>query len=216
MDCAPSRSTRLLLFVVLLTTLGPGAALAQPATFADVPPEHWAFSYVEALVDAGLTSGCAPGLYCPDQAVTRQEAAVFLVRATKGADFVPTELPFSIGDMNPQDWAYRWGQHAIDGSLVELCGVELVLFCPEAIVTRGDMAVYLLNAKYDGQPPLPQVSTARFEDVPVNAFIAPWVELLATDGITAGCTPTLFCPNAAVTRAEMAAFLVQAFNLPVP
>jgi S-layer homology domain len=60
------------------------------------------------------------------------------------------------------------------------------------------------------------VSTARFEDVPVDAFLAPWVELLATDGITAGCTPTLFCPNDPVTRAEMAAFLVQAFNLPVP
>lgn len=222
MDYAPSRSTHLLLFVVLLSTLGLGAALAQPAaTFADVPPEHWAFSYVEALVDAGFTTGCAPGLYCPDRPVTRAETAVFLVRALKGADFEPPLLPYSIGDMSHHDWAFRWAQHALFNTpnyLMEPCSVELVFFCPEDPMTRAEMALSLLWTKYNNEEavPLPTVTVARFEDVPVNSFLAPWVELLATDGITAGCTPTLFCPNDPVTRAEMAAFLVQAFDLGNP
>ena len=36
------------------------------------------------------------------------------------------------------------------------------------------------------------------------------IETLRSHGITAGCTTTTFCPNRAVTRAEMAAFLVRA------
>jgi S-layer homology domain len=51
------------------------------ATFADVPPSHFAFRYVEALSRAGITGGCAPTQYCPDAAVSRAQMAVFLVVA---------------------------------------------------------------------------------------------------------------------------------------
>lgn len=48
------------------------------ATFSDVPTSAPQFRFVEALVAAGITSGCAPGLYCPDAALTRGQMAVFL------------------------------------------------------------------------------------------------------------------------------------------
>jgi hypothetical protein len=51
------------------------------ATFTDVPPGHTHFQGVEALVAAGITLGCAPGLYCPDNPVTRAQMATFLARA---------------------------------------------------------------------------------------------------------------------------------------
>ena len=37
-------------------------------------------------------------------------------------------------------------------------------------------------------------------------------------GITTGCstTPMKFCPNANVTRQEMAVFIVRAFHIPLP
>jgi S-layer homology domain len=219
---APSRSRQLLLSVVLLSTLGAGAALAQPATFSDVPEGHWAFPYVEALAAAGFTTGCAPGLYCPDQVVLRQEVAVFLVRATKGPDFVPTPLYFGIGDMSYKHWAVSWVEHSLytgdpeSTYLMLPCSTELLFFCPEDPMTRAEMAEHLLLAKYRKDLFVPAVTTSRFEDVPVDSWQAPWVELLATDGITAGCTPTRFCPNDLVTRAEMAVFLVRTFNLPIP
>ena len=40
------------------------------------------------------------------------------------------------------------------------------------------------------------------------------IEWLYTAGITGGCAPTLFCPNAQVTRAQMAMFLDRALDLP--
>src|ERR1700674_275279 len=53
------------------------------ATFSDVPTTHPFFQYVEALVSAGVTAGCAasPPQYCPDAPLTRGQMAVFLSRA---------------------------------------------------------------------------------------------------------------------------------------
>ena len=53
------------------------------ATFGDVPTNHSFFPFIEALVKAGITSGCLAGNppnYCPDTAVTRGQMAVFLSR----------------------------------------------------------------------------------------------------------------------------------------
>jgi hypothetical protein len=36
---------------------------------------------------------------------------------------------------------------------------------------------------------------------------------MAVLGITAGCTPTLYCPTAPVTREQMSVFLTRAFQL---
>jgi S-layer homology domain len=53
------------------------------ATFNDVPTSDPAFQYIEALVAAGITSGCntAPPQFCPDATLTRRQMAVFLSKA---------------------------------------------------------------------------------------------------------------------------------------
>ena len=48
------------------------------ATFADVPVGHPFHRFIEALVAAGITGGCGGGNYCPNDAVTRGQMAVFL------------------------------------------------------------------------------------------------------------------------------------------
>jgi hypothetical protein len=51
------------------------------ATFNDVPSDHWAFPFVEALAASGITGGCGGGDYCPDSYVTRAQMAVYLAAA---------------------------------------------------------------------------------------------------------------------------------------
>jgi len=59
--------------------VSPGPATA---TFpSDVPVAHPFFKFVEAMAAAGITGGCAPNSFCPDQAVTRGQLAVFLSTA---------------------------------------------------------------------------------------------------------------------------------------
>ncbi len=54
-----------------------------------------------------------------------------------------------------------------------------------------------------------------FTDVPASQSFAKWIEQLAREGITGGCGATTYCPDATVTRGQMAVFLIRAFNLPM-
>lgn len=63
----------------------------------------------------------------------------------------------------------------------------------------------------------PAPLTATFSDVPTDFLFFRAIEALGASGITSGCaTPGQFCPNANVTRGEIAAFLAKALGLNFP
>ncbi len=83
-------------------------------------------------------------------------------------------------------------------------------FCPDAHVTRGQMAAFL-----DRALDLPAAGN-HFVDDNGSTFES-HIDALAASGITRGCNPPTndrFCPEAHVTRGQMAAFLVRAYGLP--
>ena len=53
----------------------------QQQVFTDVPPASMQFPFVQKLFELGITSGCTPTLFCVNNTLTRQEMAVFIVRA---------------------------------------------------------------------------------------------------------------------------------------
>jgi hypothetical protein len=61
--------------------LGVSPAPATATFPSDVPTNHPFFRFVEAMAASGITGGCGPGRFCPDQAVTRGQMAVFLATA---------------------------------------------------------------------------------------------------------------------------------------
>jgi hypothetical protein len=63
--------------------------------------------------------------------------------------------------------------------------------------------------------PAPAVATFP-NDTPTTHPYFRFIEALAASGITAGCAPQSFCPNAAITRGEMAVFLAAALGLHWP
>jgi hypothetical protein len=86
-------------------------------------------------------------------------------------------------------------------------------YCANRNVTRAEMAVFLLRA-IEGSEYTPPVATGTvFNDVPATYWGAPWIEELSRRSITGGCGNANYCPNRQVIRAEMAVFLVRAFNL---
>ena len=62
----------------------------------------------------------------------------------------------------------------------------------------------------------PAPATATFTDVPVGSAQHRFVEALAAAGITGGCGAGLYCPDAPVTRGQMAVFLAVALGLHFP
>jgi len=185
------------------------------ATFADVPTSYWAWQYIERLYSAGVTSGCSitPLNYCPDNSVTRAEMAVFLLKGIHGSSFVPPVVGPStgFGDVAIDYWAAAWiKQLAVEGIT---SGCSNGNYCPTETVTRAQMAVFLLKAEH-GSTYNPPAATGIFTDVPIGYWADKWIEQLSAEGVTSGCGTGLYCPDADVTRAQMAVFLVKTFNLP--
>jgi len=83
-------------------------------------------------------------------------------------------------------------------------------FCPNASVTRAQMATFLVRALN-----LPVTSADYFKDDEGNIHEVA-INALRRANITSGCNSTgdRFCPDEPVTREQMAAFLVRAFHLP--
>ena len=190
--------------------------LNDAPTFADVPANYWAYNYIERLYSAGVTGGCSaiPLNYCPDSTVTRAQMAVFLLRGKYGSDYTPPVVGASTGfsDVPLDYWAAAWIKQLAAESITSGCGVGT--YCPEAVVTRAQMAVFLLKASKFGVVDTPPAAVGVFSDVPTDYWAAAWIEQLAADGVTSGCGGGNYCPDAGVTRAQMAIFLIKTYSLP--
>ncbi len=201
-------------------TAGDAYTIIDTPIFADVPTDHWAILWIERLYDAGITKGCQsdPLSYCPEQAVTRGEMAVFLLRGIYGGDHLPTLGTGTVFVDVVFDHPFvNWIEQLYDEGITIGCQQldDKLYFCPADPVSRAEMAIFLLRAKYGGayQPPA-LTDGSGFSDVPADHFAAAWIKQLAEDGITTGCGGGQFCPNQSVTRAEMAVFLVRTFLMP--
>ena len=62
----------------------------------------------------------------------------------------------------------------------------------------------------------PAPGVATFSDVPTTHFAFRFVEAMAASGITGGCGTGTYCPDAPLTRAQMAIFLATALGLHFP
>jgi hypothetical protein len=83
-------------------------------------------------------------------------------------------------------------------------------YCPTTPVTRGQMAVFLLKSEHGSSYAPPSCFPGIFEDVACPSPFADWIQQLFQEGVTGGCGPALYCPDLAVTRAQMAVFLLKA------
>ncbi len=170
------------------------------APFEDVLSDHPFAGEILGLVDLGITTGCTTSDYCPDQGVTREEMAAFLVRALS--------LDLTVGTDSFDD---------DDGSVFEAeietlyangvtSGCKATSYCPLDTVTRGQMAAFLKRAF---ELEVPATPASQFTDTGGTQF-EDEIEALYAGEVTSGCGPTSFCPLETVTRAEMAAFLIRA------
>jgi hypothetical protein len=205
-----TRSRILIIAVVALATF---AATAGPAMasggadglgpFVDVDGAVEEDS-VAALWEAGITSGCGPWLFCPDEPVSRGETAAFLVRAL---GLAPVPAPVGFADATAGPFAGEIGA-LVEAGISQGCA-ELA-FCPEANVTRGQMATMIARAL-----DLPPSEDNPFVD-DEGSIHADDIGRVAAAGIVVGCDIDRFCVHRALTRAELAVVLTRAFGLEPP
>jgi hypothetical protein len=196
---------------------------ARNQTFADVPIDHVFWEEIEAFYNAGITTGCgvSPLIYCPEQNVTRAAMAVFLLRTKYGASYAPPPATHIFADLPVpgKEWQEAWVDQFYLEGITTGCGTGPLIYCPENPVTRAAMAVFILRT-IEGPSYTPPAASHYFADMPVagKEWMEPWVDEFYRRGITTGCgiSPFVYCPEDAVKRQAMAAFIVRAFGLPMP
>jgi subtilisin-like proprotein convertase family protein len=185
----------------------------QPV-FADAGLSHSLWRGIEAVHLAGITSGCAAGYFCPENSVTRAQMAIFLERGVRGASFAPACSGTVFDDVTAATSGCGWiEQFAADGIT---SGCATGRYCPSAMVSRAQMAIFLLRAKHGAAYTPPACSGTLFTDVRLTHSACAWIEQLANEDITSGCAANLFCPANPVSRSQMASFLTRTFGLVEP
>jgi hypothetical protein len=198
--------------------------------FADVPPSSGFFDAANLMFEVGVTNGCVPTndpatrMYCPDDNVTREWMAAFIVRAVTGtltpAIYNPVPYFTDVPTTNP---FFPHIQKMEELGITAGCAPGL--FCPTDSIPRWEMAIFVIRARltlYGAS--FPFNSTPYFGDVPTNVegngVPFPFIQKAKDEYVTNGCgtnptlTPTLvYCPDELVTRGQMAAFIMRAlFN----
>ena len=187
----------------------------------DISENYWAFNEIMSLEHAGIIFGYPDGMFHPDQAVQRDQIAVFLARAVAGGDAqVPDGPPTpSFSDVPTDYWAYKYIEYAKAENIVT--GYTSTLYGPTLPVNRAQMAVFLArsivdptgDAGLDGYAP---PSTPTFRDVtPTNSYAWAYkhVEYLVSEGMVAGYPDGLYRPANDVSRDQMSVYIARAFGL---
>jgi hypothetical protein len=190
-------------------------------TFKDVPLDHWAFEYIEALYQAGYVAGCSadPLLYCPDHAMTRAESAVFIERGLYGQGYMPgTPTSQIFADVPLGEWFAKWATGLWDDGYTAGCGADPLVYCPLQEHKREEGMVFFLRMLHgtDFVPPDP---IGLFSDVDLDGWGAKWIEAAYQAGLIPACetSPQLkFCPQDPLDRAMGAYVMVQAKGLQLP
>jgi uncharacterized protein (DUF1800 family) len=124
-----------------------GASYVPPGAtgtvFGDVHIGDFAADWIEQLHAEGITGGCqvSPPLFCPNNSVTRQEMAVFLLKVYHGTGYAPPAATGIFADVPASSNFAPWIEEI--ARLYVTTGCAPGLYCPTDAVTRGQMAVFL-------------------------------------------------------------------------
>jgi photosystem II stability/assembly factor-like uncharacterized protein len=108
-------------------------------------------------------------------------------------------------DVPPDYWAYNYISAIYNAHITTGCSQNPLKYCPEDNVTRGQMAAFIIRAKY-GET-FSYTTTPYFTDVPSTHTFFKYVQKLKDDGITA--VSGIYDVDSYVTRGQMAAFIIR-------
>jgi hypothetical protein len=180
-------------------------------SFADVPRPNPFYRFVERLLHHGITGGCNATAYCPADATTREQMAVFVLVAKEGAGYAPPACTTPVfGDVPASNPFCRWIEELARRGVVSGCGGGN--YCPTSAVTREQMAVFVLRTLDPALSP-PACTTPIYNDVLAASGFCRWIEELTRRSVVTGCGGGNYCPTAPVTRDQMGVFISATFGL---
>ncbi len=177
-------------------------------TFTDVEDVWWS-TYVQRLSELELTRGCTEDSFCPDQQLTRGQAAQFLAKAF---GLTTTEDP-GFGDI--ENSPHIAAINALYEAGITLgCSSEPLLFCPDDKITIQQLASLLARAAdvaaaEAAKTPEPELVFEDLAEIPEVHRQA--VTELAEEGVfeQIGCETDQLCADQPVKRWQLAVIIVR-------
>jgi endo-1,4-beta-xylanase len=181
-------------------------------SFSDVPRTSSYFRFIETLYHNSIAGGCTATSYCPNTSTTRAQMAIFALLSKEGSSYSPQACGTTpvFTDVPVTSPYCKWVEEMARRGIVGGCGGGN--YCPTGSVTRAQMAIFVLRTLDPTLDP-PACGVPVFADVPATSPYCKWVEELARRGVVSGCGGGNYCPNSAVTRAQIAVFLSSTFGL---
>ena len=203
------RVVGLVVVVVLVgSVLGVGAAGAVSEGFSDLDGAGVHRSAIESLAADGVFEGteCAPGEFCPTDAVERWVMAVWLVRLLDGAD--PAVVGSSrFADVDSGVWWAPYVERLADLGVTDGCATEPARFVlTRRLLVLGWRRFWFVRSDW-------RVAVRVGLSTRGGSVHGSNIDALAAAGVTAGCTTSglaRYCPGRDTNRAQMATFLTRA------
>ena len=169
--------------------------------FYDVPPDHWAYEYIDYLGASGIVSG-NNGRFNPDDNVTREEFVKMLVDAL---ELNPFDAQCSFKDVPETEWYYKYVASAYTCGVIN--GTDESLFGVGEPVSRQDIAVMTVRALDYKQILLEPVLSHFgyfFDSDSISDYAQDAVMTMYVSGFVSGDEDYRFNPHSPATRAEVA------------
>jgi len=166
------------------------------------PIGHWDASFTEARLSGASLDWLKP----PSASVLEPEACLPSYQAPKTWTL---HIGSSFSDVSTTSGFYPFIENLFHHGITAGCGNGG--YCPDASIRRDQISVFLLKAKY-GSGYVPPPCTGLFVDVSCPGPFTDWVEQIHHEGIIDSCSSGKFCPGSAVTRRDMAVWLLKAHD----
>ncbi len=145
--CGTSPVTRAQMAVFLLKAEHTSAFVPPSCSgvFADVPcPGGFAVDWIEQLALEGITGGCGGGDFCPNNAVRRDQMAVFLLKTLEGSGYTPPPATGTVfADVPASAFAADWIEDLYAKNVTGGCLTNPLRYCPGNTNNRQQMAVFI-------------------------------------------------------------------------
>jgi uncharacterized protein YvpB len=162
---------------------------------------HWAKKDITYLTNLGYIKGRTNAFFMPNDAITRNEAAILIARIHNTALDNPAKPSFN--DIDPSHSAYKSVARLVAEGILE----DGEYFRGNQKLTRGEMSKLLVKTFN-----LPIQGQQSFIDIPLGHWSLPYVQTLFSYKITTGYADGSFKPAEPVTRAQFSVFLTRALT----
>ncbi len=178
------------------------AAATANSPFTDINQYSSHYDNILKLYAQGAISGYADKTFRPNQNVTRGQAAKMLATVLN-LDLKNVQDPY-FKDVPKSSEYYKYIAALQNAGIMS--GYSNGTFMPYEVITRGQLAkILVLGFKFE----VASNYNHSFKDVTSQTSNAIYIQTLVDLKITEGTTPVTFSPYNAVTRGQIASFIVR-------